>query len=225
MTSRLCGRRAPLLAALLLCACGQDGGTNPPGGSTPNLIRACIRTAACSYLAQPRLGACTLNFVPNSPVEAARYLCIDQAKACADVATCLGAQGECDKTYQASCASGSAVYCDLIDKRVYTRRCGDFGQTCRVDSTYPFDAKCEGSGQAPKSINSGLDCGGDLCVETGQSCGITDSPNDRCAGEQLESCLRGQWVRFDCARLGLGTCRTTGDTPSTTWGHCTPPPS
>jgi hypothetical protein len=211
------------VALLGLPGCGNDG-PGPDGGGTPNLVRACVRSAACDYQAYPRIADCVDSYDKNRhpAVASDRYGCVDRARTCAEVAACFGVRGQCDRSFPAACADGDAIYCDLIDKRVYTDRCRALGLQCTIPPGFSWASSCTGSAQ-PAALETVLRCEGELCVQTGAACGQPDSPTDRCAGELLESCLGGQWVRFDCRKLGLGPCRTEGDTPATTWARCTPP--
>ena len=211
------------VGALGLASCG--GGSNGPNPTTDaSMVRVCLRMAACGLHVYPRVADC-IKYLPTSrSLETDIYRCIDGSTTCAATNACYGTLGECDRSFQARCEDGNAVTCDLIDKRAYTFHCSQGGTTCTIDPAFPFTASCQGAGRPGQPLDTAVNCAGELCVKTGVTCGQTESPNDRCSGDQAESCLEGEWVRFDCSRLGLGTCRTQGDTPSTTWGHCGKPP-
>lgn len=172
-------------------------------------VRACIRSTACDVKSYPRVSNCVDDLrVRPSPaltaVLASIYRCVNLAQSCAEVEACYGAQGHCEREYAAKCEGRVAVTCDLIDKRVYRYDCGAVGASCRVDPVHAFDATCDGP---PTNIEVKPifvpDCGDGTCT-IGAACN-SDALN-RCAGEQLETCIDRAWVRYDCARLGLGPC-------------------
>ncbi len=157
-----------------------------------------------------RVSDCVKNYLDRvlpyglEPVVAEIYRCAGKAASCADLRDCFGAGSSCDASFKARCDGGEAIYCDLLDHRAYRYRCGAAKLECRVDAQNTFAATCTGGGASPRPLATTAECPRDGCTRTGQAC--SSDALDRCAGDALESCLDGQWVRFDCAGLGLGAC-------------------
>ena len=190
-----------LLSALSGCASdGQD-----------DVVKACIKSTACNVKAYASVSTCVdgyHNLLVSSgqaPVYNALYACVVAAADCAGVKACWGVGGSCDNSYKASCAGGTAQFCDLLDHTTFSLDCAGNGLSCEIMpvGSYSFDATCKGSGGEGQAGE--VDCGDGSCTRTGQGC-TSGNDFDRCAGDRLEACLGNEWVSFDCAKLGLGAC-------------------
>jgi|GEM_PF-6926521 hypothetical protein len=203
-----------------LVACG-DGGSD--SGIKTSAVTACLRTTACNIKPYPRLSNCLdayTGLVQENGLIAVLdgiYRCTNSAADCDAVRVCNGTGSSCDKKYKASCDGGKAVFCDLTDDRVYSYDCGSAGLTCQVDATYAFSATCVGGQSSTATLSSVVDCTSDSCEQTGESCN-TDKL-DECDGQDLRSCIDGQWVRFKCSVLGMGVCESVV-VVNGTYGRC-----
>jgi hypothetical protein len=216
-----------LLALVLVCGCGcgeEDGNGNGNGTvDDRDLVRACIRSTACGVKAYPRVSACLENYLDRevpyglAPVCVPIYRCANRATSCQAIEDCFGATSSCTSSFTARCEDGKAVYCDLIDHVAYTYDCATAGMTCHVDPQNPWTATCEGSGTPDGTISTAVRCDGGVCQKTDEAC--TVGVMNRCQGEQLQACLEGVWVTFDCAKLGLGPCKSEGS-DATAWARC-----
>lgn len=192
-----------------LTACG-DGGSNSEAAKSA--VTACLRTTSCNIKPYPRLSNCLDAYnglVQQNGLIAVLdtiYRCTNEANDCDAVRSCNGAGSSCDKNYQASCDGNKAVFCDLTDDRVYSYDCGKSGLGCKIDPTYAFSATCTGGQAASASLSSVVDCTSGSCEETGEACNIDSL--DTCEGNELRSCISGNWIRFSCATLGMGSCET-----------------
>lgn len=131
----------------------------------------------------------------------------------------------CDASFQPRCHGSWAITCvdgapRGIDCAVRRQSCSDgrcaapaSGASCDAST---FKGRCDGSvavachdGREVESdcarqmVNNR--CSGGRCVASDTRC--SDDFN-RCKDGDLEACVDGRWVRFDCASLGLGDCRT-----------------
>ncbi len=201
-----------VLAGWVLGSCGDD---RPGSGLDPeSLVAACVRTAACGIVARARVSDCVASYSDRvaalglTPVIDPIYRCANGATGCAAIARCFGAGGACDASFSGRCDGQRAVFCDLIDDRVYSYDCGGAGLDCAVDPSHAFAADCIGGGATVGGLRLAASCPEDRCHETGEACDADSL--DRCAGAALQSCLGGQWVEFDCAALGLGACERRG---------------
>jgi hypothetical protein len=189
-----------------------------------NLVYACIRSTACGVKPYPRVSNCVAYYsdmlvtLGKAPLYDTIYGCANEAQSCSALKQCFGVTDVCNSSYQATCQGGKAVFCDLLDKTTFAYDCDAVGMKCAVDSQYSFAAKCVPAGAtapssttpvaapAPGTMKSTVDCADGRCVKTGQTCSENDL--NRCAGDGLEACLDGQWIRFDCGKLNLGACQT-----------------
>jgi hypothetical protein len=189
-----------------------------------NLVYACIRSTACGVKPYPRVSNCVAYYTDmlvtlgKAPLYDTIYGCANEAKNCGALKQCFGVTDVCSSSYQATCQGGKAVFCDLLDKTTFAYDCEAVGMKCAVDSHYSFAAKCVPSGvatpsnatpvttPAPAMMKSTVDCADGRCLKTGQACSENDL--NRCAGDGLEACLDGQWIRFDCGKLNLSACQT-----------------
>jgi len=190
--------------------------------SVDHVVEGCIKSTACNVRAYPRVSDCVdgyLNLqVPGglAPVYNAIYDCVVPAADCTAVKACHGVGQSCDSSFKASCDSGKAFFCDLIDKTTFTHDCDRHGLGCQIQGAggLTFDATCVGDGGG--GMSGAVDCGGGLCQRTGKGC-TTGNDFDRCDGERLEACLDNEWVSFDCGKLDLGPCQQSAQ-----WGNCGP---
>lgn len=204
---------APWLAALLpllLAHCSPDVDNT--------LFTACVLKASCNVMGHSRVNDCVDSYKTNAETHGLAavynkiYRCTAGAKDCAAVKACFGARGTCDAKYSASCQDGKAVFCDLIDHESYTFDCTAAGLQCQVDTTASFSATCTKGASAPaaeESLPTAVDCDDGSCSDTGESC--TSDAWDRCVGDNVQACLTGSWVQFDCKGLGLSACFTSSN--------------
>jgi hypothetical protein len=187
------------LALVLVGGCGEEGGNGNGNGTGDDgdLVRACIRSTACGVKAYPR--------------------CANRATSCQAIEDCYGAVSSCTSSFTARCEDGKAVYCDLIDHVAYTYDCAAAGMTCQIDPQNPWTATCEGPGTPDGTISTAVRCDGGVCHKTDEAC--TVGVMNRCLGEALQACLEGVWVTYDCAKLGLGPCKSEGS-GAIAWARC-----
>jgi len=185
-----------------------------------SLVEACIRATACDVKPYPRVSNCKDYYgdmlVPLglAKVYDGIYTCTNGASTCAQVKACFGVTETCDGSYPARCDNGRAVFCDLLDKTTFAYDCAGAGLTCELDPQYGFAATCSGEAASPSALTSTLECQGDMCQRTSEPC--QEDALDRCDGDNLQACLDGEWVSFDCVALGLGACqREAGG-----WARC-----
>lgn len=218
-----------LLMLVLIAGCEPEEQQQPPPAdaattTVDTLIYACVKGAACGVRAYPRVSDCVNDYKTRvlskgmGPVYDNIFGCTANAKSCDAVRACHGHVGSCSASDKAICYKGKAMYCDLIDKTTYTYDCQAAGMTCKVDSS-SFSAICVGQVSGYTPLPSNVVCTDGRCTRTGQSC--SKAPLNRCSGKQLQACLGGEWVLFDCAGLGLGDCELT-TVGNSTWGRCRP---
>ena len=176
------------------------------------MARGCLKSIACSVRAYPRLSDCLDGFnnlhrkTGLAPVYRGIYRCVTNAGNCDGVRACHGVGPTCDSSFQASCDDGVALFCDLLDHTSFRLSCRVHGLSCRVQSVAgrSFNATCVGGDDdAPRAE---VDCGGGLCERTGEAC-TPGTEFDRCDNGRLLACVGGEWIAFDCARLGLAPCQ------------------
>lgn len=141
------------------------------------------------------------------------------------------AYGSCLSAYAPRCDEGRALTC--LDGVITVEDCTAQGLVCASTSTTTKAVGCVGSSSTSCSpskttpsckgtvavtcvVNKlheedcstrvyNRTCKNGVCVATGTGC--TDA-FDRCQGSNLEYCLDGNWVLFDCATAGFGPCQT-----------------
>ena len=140
--------------------------------------------------------------------------------------TCYSSSGEtCNGTLLYTCVGGIIEVrdCDATGKGCGSTKksnascLGNQKETCNYEYFVP---SCKKTSIATDCVNGRehyVDCAKNThlatackegqCVAKGSAC-KTGAVN-RCAGKQLEACLDGSWVKFDCAKLGLGDCVKT----------------
>jgi len=217
-------RASPLLRLSLVVALASCGGDGPgTSSSQDSLTVVCIKSTACQVQSYPRVSNCVSYYLYEGKTHVLDpiYRCAAKATGCAQVEACYGATESCDQSYPARCESGRAYFCDLIDEKTRIQDCAAAGVTCQLDPKYSHAASCAGgkAGHVPQ-LSTDAPCEQGLCQRTGLSCTVDQF--DRCAGTGLEVCLDAEWIRFDCAQLGLGPCEETS-TGVSRWGHCTAP--
>jgi hypothetical protein len=214
------------VAMMLPAACSDSPDDNGDPSSDSNLLTACIRSTACDVRPYPRVSNCVQNYLDRetpagrAPVLDPIYRCINRAVDCRGIRDCVGAQGSCDTDFMASCDNDTAVFCDLIDKSIYIYSCESAGLRCQVDNINAFAATCvlePGSPASAPALSTSADCRDGSCQFTGQACSA-DALN-RCLGDKLQACLEGQWISFDCLKLGLKPCVSMPGG----WGTCASP--
>lgn len=139
--------------------------------------------------------------------------------------TCSGASRTCEGDVLVSCKTDGNL--ETFDCSKDGRRCakspltkqlectGNQKTTCDIQA--PYKAKCLGT-TAVYCVNNHVHrwdcsknpwkkaCKDGACVFAGKEC--TDSDFNRCKGSNLQYCDEGKWVTFDCAKAGLGPCKT-----------------
>lgn len=137
--------------------------------------------------------------------------------------------GTCATGYKPRCDSGKALKC--IDGVIIVEDCKAQNKSCGVNSSKSkgcvgnttstctlgkYKDKCEGN-KALSCVEGKVhkvDCASRIfnkrckegqCVPTGTEC---TGSYDRCVGKDLQYCLDGKWLTFDCSKLGFGDCRT-----------------
>lgn len=135
--------------------------------------------------------------------------------------TCLtGYKPRCDEGRALKCVDGVITVEDCKAQNMLcgvttskTNGCvGNSSSTCVLGK---YKDKCEGN-KALLCIEGKVhkvDCASRIfnkrckageCVPTGTEC---HGNFDRCAGKNLQYCLDGKWLTFDCDKLGFGDCR------------------
>lgn len=193
------------LALFATSSCG-DAATPTVG---QDVASACVRSAACGIRAYPRVRECMDNYQTenhaNGAVYTAIFACVNRAESCLDVDHCYGKSTPCDASFISFCDGATTHTCDLIDRQVYRLDCGSVGGTCQAGTSFSGGCKAgAGSSQVPSLPP--LSCPAATCQPVGGSC--ASDALDRCAGDELEACIDGSWVRFSCEGLGLGVCQT-----------------
>ena len=202
-----------VLCGALAQSCG--GGDDGPIGD--DVASACVRAAACDIKVGVRTRDCidyfrtTLTQLGLAPLYAAIYRCVNRASGCKAIGLCFGQGPPCGASFDERCEGDVAITCDLQDQRIYQLDCASVGQRCAKTSQ---GVTCIEQGQG--ELLADLSCDGDNCNVQSEAC--NSDALDRCIGDDVESCLQGQWVRFHCASLGLGGCQTQ----SAGFGRCTP---
>jgi hypothetical protein len=197
---------SPILALL---------GLSAPGCTEQNMsfdvrVEACIVSTACGVKAYPRVSDC-LDAYFNlhrrfglGPVYDAIYRCANAANGnCEAVRACFGSLAEespCDTSFTARCDGNRAVFCDTIDRRVYSHDCAWAGLVCKVPSEPAFDAHCTTDTCTPGSpptcdASRQLTCHSNGIIEVvdcgsqGLSCGISNITGlAECVGESKDAC-------------------------------------
>lgn len=133
----------------------------------------------------------------------------------------------CKGTMLYSCSSGvieirdcayEGLLCGLGGWKTQTYSCQGDGDRCFTMGKTPFKPYCDGSKavtclhskehveDCAKNTYVATKCENGTCITAGTEC---DSEMNRCAGAKLEACLDGKWKQFDCAALGLGSCKAS----------------
>jgi hypothetical protein len=134
----------------------------------------------------------------------------------------LSYKKRCDGDRVLACYQGVVVVEDcaiqnmtcLVDPKLGGATCA--GKQSEACDAQRYQPSCDGSvaltcqGGRVRRHDCGLQmvdrsCSGGSCVSSGSAC--TDEFN-RCQGGALQACLDGSWRTFDCAALGLGSCKT-----------------
>jgi hypothetical protein len=199
---------AAVFTALVPLGCGDGGdGGDPAGNTGDDVASACVRSAACGIRAYPRVRECLALYTSSgnkqsSAIYTPMLACINGAASCNAVAACHGRGQTCSTGFTAFCDGAAAISCDLLDGRTYRLDCAAVGASCKTGGG--LTATCT-SATKPDDPLTGLECPGGACQPVGGSCG--SDALDRCSADGgLEACLGGEWVRFDCAALGLRPC-------------------
>lgn len=142
-----------------------------------------------------------------------------------------GFETQCVGTQRQSCG-GDAIEVEYCGAKGLL--CGDVWftkQACRGETETKcdknFKPRCEGT-KAVSCVTfrehfedctqhafRRTSCSAGKCVPKGSACSGGEA--NRCNGELLEACLDGEWLTFDCAKIGFGPCK-----PSTYAGaNCT----
>lgn len=128
------------------------------------------------------------------------YSCVGglvEVRDCAAMGSKCGAAGK----ESAVCVGNLSESCD---PKYFSASCsGSVAKTCVKNRENTFDCA--------KNTYLATKCDQGQCVVASSDC----KGANRCAGDQLEACLDGKWVKYDCKALGLGACK-----PATTGAQC-----
>ncbi|MCP4583130.1 MAG: toll/interleukin-1 receptor domain-containing protein, partial [candidate division Zixibacteria bacterium] len=169
------------LAFLALGSCGDDGNSGPASGLDPeSLIIGCVRTAACGIHPRARVADCINSYNDRTvsfglaPVVDPIFRCANKATGCTAIAACFGAEDTCDRSFSARCDGKQAIFCDLIDDRVYSYDCGAASLDCAIDDGNPFAATCTGGGSPSGGLRRTPSCLQDRCRKTAEDVPISN---------------------------------------------------
>jgi len=156
-------------------------------------LQCVVKTGADSFSATCGLGSCTTGMKPEC-LGNVRYACESGVKApydCAKVSEVCGL----DESGVANCVGNTAESCTNNGPSKYTPSCkGNVALSCKAGKVKQED--CSQNKNNTKCENT-------QCAPAGTEC---VSAFDRCQGSDLQACLDGRWVTFNCANLGLGDC-------------------
>ncbi len=147
-----------------------------------------------------------------------------------DSATCT--PGKCYSTFGNSCSGSRKLNCtggltEVYECSVDELVCGStsdssgecIGATSSKCYVKKYTPTCKGTKRVTcvhgreseydcsKRKYIGTACKGADCAVAGTAC---DHSFNRCAGDELEVCLDGSWVKVNCKGLGLGGCQQQG---------------
>lgn len=211
-----------VVALSLASSCG--GGAKGRIGDD-DLVRACIRSAACGVRAYPRAANCVEAYYTLhlrfgiGPIYDAIYRCVNEAAGdCDKTYACYGANrlaGSCDSSFVGSCDGSLAVSCDLPTHRVLRFDCAAAKLTCQTHAQQSFEALCTTS----SCSGSGASCDGgrllscrtgvievDDCQVQGLACAAGARGDMDCVGSTSEECTVGQYTAR-CDGNAAVTCK------------------